>query len=176
MGVSREDREAYERGQADAEWERENPVADFIQEGIEAITGESFRGSDSEKSAYDKGHSGKQLDDNDCSSSSGCYITTACLDAMNLPRNSLEMRAMKILTRKHILRSFSGRRDFLLYGRKAPVVVQAIEARSDAREIWNGVYERLKSVTENTVSGNYKTAHEEYRDLVLGLEREFVPN
>ena len=175
--VSREDREAYERGRDDTKWENDHPIGSIPGQIIDAVTGGGFKGSKSEESAYDKGRSGESLDDDkDCSSSSGCYITTACLDAMNLPRNSLEMRAMKELTRNHILRTFGGKRDYLSYQKKGPAVVQAIEARSNAREIWNGVYQRLKDVTSNTVSGNYETAHEKYRELVLGLEKEFVLN
>jgi hypothetical protein len=111
-----------------------------------------------------------------CSSDSngGCYITTACLDAMDLPRNSLEMQAMKILTKEHILKSFSGKVDYVRYGKKAPGIVQAIESREDAPVIWKGVYERLKEVTTNVLSGAYARAHEQYKDLVLGLEKQFA--
>ena len=84
------------------------------------------------------------------------------------------MRAMKELTKEHILKSFGGRRDYLLYGKKGPAVVKAIEARSDARSVWEGVYERLKNITSSILSKDYGLAHQKYRDLVLGLERDFV--
>lgn len=168
--VSKEDREAYERGRDDAKWESDHPISSIPSHIVDSATGGSFRGSKSEESAYDKGHSGEQLDDN-CSS--GCHITTACLEAMGLPMG-LEMRTMKELTREHILKTFSGKREFVLYGRKAPAIVQAIEARSDAHNVWERVYDRLKVVTSSVLSKDYETAHGQYRDLVLGLEREFV--
>ncbi len=93
---------------------------------------------------------------------------------MGLPIGSLEMRAMKALTKEHILRTFGGRRDFVLYGRKAPAIVQAIESRSDANDIWRNVYDRLKEITSTILTRDYGVAHGQYRDLVLGLEKEFV--
>ncbi len=107
-------------------------------------------------------------------SSSCCYVTTACLDALGLPRDSLEMRAMKLLTKEHILKSFSGKRDYVWYGRNGPAIVRAIESRPDSKAIWKGVYEKLRDVTSSVLSKNYEGAHRLYKGLVFGLEEQFV--
>ncbi len=63
MGTSRDDRESYEKGQADAKFVNDNPIGSIPSQIVDAVTGGSFRGSKSEESAYDKGHNGEQLDD-----------------------------------------------------------------------------------------------------------------
>ncbi|MDP2924881.1 MAG: hypothetical protein Q8N99_00755 [Nanoarchaeota archaeon] len=103
-----------------------------------------------------------------------CYVTTACLDAIGLPRDSLEFRAMKILTKEHILKSFSGKRDYVLYQKKGPAIVQAIESREDAQNIWRSVYEKLRNVAASILSKNYGKGHQQYKELILGLEEQFV--
>jgi len=70
-----------------------------VAEGAGDTYRESDRNAERELCSSSDGSSGG------CSSegcNSGCYITTACLDAMGFPRDSLEMRAMKTLTRKPI--------------------------------------------------------------------------
>jgi len=99
-----------------------------------------------------------------------CYVTTACLDAMGLPRDSLEMKAMKILTKEHILKSFQGKRDYILYGRKAPRIVSEIESRSDSKEIWGRVYEKLKDITRTVFGGELERGYQSYKSLVNELD------
>lgn len=102
-----------------------------------------------------------------------CYVTTACLDALSLPRDSLELRAMKILTKNHILKTFRGKRDYVLYQRKGPRIVQAIESREDSQNIWRGIYDKLMNVTASILSRDYEKGHQQYKELILGLERQF---
>lgn len=103
-----------------------------------------------------------------------CYVTTACLDALGLPRDSLELRAMKVLTRDHILKTFSGKRDYVTYQKKGPKIVAAIEAREDSQGIWSTIYDRLRDVTNSILSRNYEEGHQKYKELILGLEGQFA--
>jgi hypothetical protein len=120
--------------------------------------------------AYKAGHTHTTEQSNP----SCCYITSACLDAMHLPRDSLEMKAMKLLTREHILKTFAGKRDYVAYGRKAPAIVSAIRSREDSQRIWERVYETLRNITATITSGDYQQGHAQYKDLVLRLESEFA--
>ncbi len=174
MGVSKEDRKSYEDGEKEANYIRDHPIDNLFTGGIHNRPSDPSRGA-----AFDKGIRRESLDEDSGSGGSSdsgacCYITTACLDAMDLPIDSLEMKAMKTLTKEHILKSFSGKRDYILYGRKAPNVVQAIRARSDSHEIWERVYETLREITSTVFSRDYGKAHQQYRDLVLGLESKYA--
>jgi hypothetical protein len=57
--VSKEERDAYERGQADRDFANNNPVG-YLFGG-----GETPPTDPSERAAFDKGLSGKQLDEDD---------------------------------------------------------------------------------------------------------------
>jgi len=135
--------------------------------------GWTFKESD-KNARRDSSRGGGSSGGGSSSGGSCCYITTACLDALGLPRNSLEMQAMKVLTRGYILKSFSGKREYVQYGRKAPGIVQAINSREDALSIWERVYEKVREVTTSVLSGNYAKGHQQYKDLVLGLEEKFA--
>jgi len=106
--------------------------------------------------------------------SSCCYITSACLDSMNIPMDCLEMKAMKTLTKDYILKSFSGKRDYVTYGKKEPKIVEAIRARPNSQRIWEEVYGKLREITSTIVSGDYQKGHSQYKELVLGLEAKFA--
>ena len=138
-----------------------------------SITGKGYRAGVADQKEY--GY--KPADDcgsGESSSDSCCYITSACLDDLGLPRSSLEMKAMKLLTKDHILKSFRGKRDYITYGRRAPIIVQKIRSRTDAQETWTRVYETLKQITATILSGRYKEGHQQYKSLVLELEDKFA--
>ena len=99
----------------------------------------------------------------------GCYLTTACLRALGKPQDSLEFRAMKVLTKEHILKSMQGKRDYVRYGRQAPNIVKAIEARPDASEIWGRVYEKLGEVADLVFSDRREEGYQSYKTLVSEL-------
>jgi hypothetical protein len=103
-----------------------------------------------------------------------CYITSACLDDLDLSRDCPEMQAMKTLTKEHILKSFSGKRDYVRYGKIAPRIVQSVRSKSDYRETWKQVYETLREVTCAVASGNYVEGQRKYKAMVLGLESRFM--
>lgn len=118
---------------------------------------------------------GKKKEKKESSSSNNCcYITSACLDDLGIPRTAPEMMAMKVLTKEHILKSYSGVRDYVRYEKRAPAVVSAIKAREDAPKIWEGVYAGLREVTAKVVGNQFKEAYQAYKNLVIGLEKKFV--
>ena len=161
--VTKEEREAYEEGQ----FHREHPVGGFIADLVQP-----WRHSDSEEEAYDKSLNGEQLD-GDKKDDSCCYITSACLKSLGLTQNSLEFKAMKTLTKEHILKSRQGKRDYIIYGRKAPGIVERIGARIDAEKIWEKAYEKLETITELVLSGRYEEGYQSYKSLVIELGEQF---
>jgi len=108
------------------------------------------------------------------SSDSCCYIVGACLDELHLPRTSQEMLAMKVLAKDHILKSFSGKRDYVRYGKLGPKIVEAIRARSDSQPVWRRIYEGLREITPKVQRGDLKAGYDQYKSMVLGLEEQFL--
>jgi hypothetical protein len=179
MATDKEEANNLEAASGYAAGRSSDPVRRFIAESpIGCASDDSIYAKNYRKGAQDQDDNGyKSADDcgtGESSSDSCCYITSACLDSMGLPRNSLEMVAMKELTKNHILKSFRGKREYLLYGRKAPAIVQAIESRPDNKKTWSQVYETLREITSTIVSGRYEEGHQQYKSLVLRLEDQFV--
>ena len=62
--------------------------------------------------------------------SSGCYLTTACVDAMEFPDDCLELQTMRRLRDEYILPNIeNGRKIVEEYYAKAPQIVSAINAK-----------------------------------------------
>ena len=149
-------------GEADS-----NPLTEFFHP--------SYNPPSERKKEYDSGWRNAERQHEYGSGSSGacCFITTACLRALNLPEDSLELRAMKTLTKEHILASRRGKRDYILYGRIAPQVVETIESRNDSREIWKSVYGRLQGITQLVSDGAYEEGYRSYKSLVRDLRQAY---
>lgn len=125
---------------------------------------------------YNKGHdhTESQIEESSSTGDSCCYIVGACLDDLGLPRNSLEMKAMKQLAKNHILKSFSGRRDYIRYGKIGPSIVTAIRARTNSKGIWEKVHETLQGIAPQVYEGKYQEGYQRYKTLVLDLESRFL--
>lgn len=169
MGKTDND-EAYEKGVEDG---LGGGFLDDMVEGL--VSGGPFETKKEEiyHKGYEYGVDHRDSDDSSSSDDSCCYITTACLKSLGMPEDCLEFKAMKILTKEHILKSRQGKRDYVSYGRKSPAIVKRIEARTDAREIWTGVYEKLKDVAKLVFDKNYEGGYQSYRSLVIDLNERF---
>ena len=107
-------------------------------------------------------------------SDSCCYIVSACLDDLKLPRACLEMSAMKRLTKDHILKSFGGRRDYVRYGKIGPRIVSSIRASSNPQVIWRRIYDSLGQLVPTVEQGNLQEGYDRYKSLVISLEAQFA--
>lgn len=169
----------HDRGEKDASEGRNEPPHTIGDRLADIVTFQIFTGRpvvgltpeerEAEKDAYQSGRDNYESQTSDC-----CYITSACLDDLGIPRTTREMTAMKTLTRDHVLRTFSGKRDYIKYERIAPGVVRAIRGSRDVRRVWTGVHETLRGVADLVDSGKYEEGHQMYKTLVLGLEAQFV--
>lgn len=154
---------AYARGVHDAM--KKDPISDLAQGVSKGIN------FSKEDECYDKGYEyGIDHRDPSC-----CYLTTACLEAHNIiPHSSLEIKAMKTLVQEHILKSFGGKKDYIMYQRKAPSIVQKILARPEARDIWKQVYSQIRAVTEQASNGNFEQAYQSYKTMMLDLQNKYL--
>ena len=167
--VKTENDAAYEGGVKDGK------EGNFFDDAVRLFAPNFTEKDEIRDKGYDWGHE-HRYDDVDSGSESSeksescCFITTACLRALNLPEDSLEFKAMKVLTKEHILKSMQGKRDYITYNRIAPAIVGRIESRDDSKKIWSKVYESLSSVAQLVFQERYAEGHSEYKRLVKELE------
>jgi len=176
MVDSKELQEWHNRGQTDAKNGVDNaPYSSLPEQLLDAITLGIFSPSSEDQEKIKKAYYDGQTNyEEQTDSSSCCYITSACLDDLGIPRTAREMTAMKTLTRDHILRTFGGKRDYIKYGRIAPGIVRGIRARNDSLSIWRSVYDTLQRIPPSVQRGAYQEGYDKYKSLVLGLEAEFA--
>ncbi|MBO7377121.1 MAG: hypothetical protein J6V01_08495 [Clostridia bacterium] len=105
----------------------------------------------------------------------GCYLTTACVHARGLGDGCDELETLRAFRDSFAMNREGGRRDVARYYRNAPAVVEAIDHRPDASDIWNGLYETLVLPCVALVKkGDHEAAYSMYREYALKLEKEYL--
>src|SRR3989338_2890279 len=84
------------------------PILSEIEEALD-LTTYKYKVTDTEEDDEAEGYGSSRTEANEDAfrelkkDDSCCYITTSCLNAMSIPQEqSLELKAMKIMTKKHI--------------------------------------------------------------------------
>jgi hypothetical protein len=70
----------------------------------------------------------------------GCYLTTACVAVMNLPDDCFELTMMRRLRDAYVVKLPDGEKVIADYYACAPVIVDVIESRDDADEIFVNIH------------------------------------
>ena len=177
--VSKEDRNAHEDGQKEAEFIGDHPISYFLSGGIRS------RPSDkSEAEAYDKGLRGEQLDKDKGSSGgdsssgsgggssgkSGCYLTTACVRVMGLPDDCLELNVLRNFRDKYLMSQPLGKKAVKEYYKTAPGIVQCIDKREDAQRIWQDTYKDIGHAVSLILSKDFEGAFKYYKQMTSKLQ------
>ncbi len=147
MAISKEEREAYEKGRDDQAI-IDSSFIPLISEMVHGPEDALYRlaHSDSENAAYDKGRAGEQLDeDKDSNDKGGCFFTTACTKALGLPDNCDELTTLRQFRDTYMLGFEEGRAEVREYYAKAPKIVEVISTKPDAPIIYRRIFEEIVS-------------------------------
>lgn len=105
------------------------------------------------------------------SGSSGCYLTTACVTAKGLPDDCLELTTLRYFRDKWLRYQPNGIWEIAEYYATAPVVVEKINARPTASDIWNELYDTLVLPCVKMIqAGEMEQAYELYRTKAKQLQ------
>lgn len=75
------------------------------------------------------------------STNGGCYLTTACVNVMNLPDNCTELETLRSFRDNYILSKVeNGAQVIDEYYRIAPLIISSINEQVNADEIWRDLY------------------------------------
>lgn len=108
------------------------------------------------------------------SSSSSCFLTSACVEAMGLPDDCHELTVLRNF-RDGYLRSLpTGQEEIAEYYAIAPSIVAAIQQRENALSVFDGIYEQLVLPCVRYIeAGENEQAHALYRNAVKELQKQF---
>lgn len=73
----------------------------------------------------------------------GCYLTTACVAARGLSDTCAELQMLRAFRDGVLARQPGGQQEIERYYQMAPGIVEAINKRENAAEIWNRMYEEM---------------------------------
>lgn len=109
------------------------------------------------------------------SGSGGCYLTSACVQARGLPDDCEELTALRRFRDSYLRKTAEGQADIDHYYAFAPQIVQAINARPDAKEVWDRVYDELVLPCVNRIrAGQLAETYQHYKSYSLKLERAYL--
>lgn len=111
------------------------------------------------------------------SSSGGCYLTSACVCAKGLPDDCRELTMLRQFRDGYVAQQADGKELIASYYEVAPRIVAAIDARADALQIWQRVYEELVQACLSLIeAGRAQEALTHYRAYSLMLQKNYAPN
>lgn len=124
----------------------------------------------------------KNYDYSDCpiykrvhGSSGGCYLTSACIIAKNLPDNCYELETLRHFRDHWLMEQENGIQLIADYYAKAPKIVSAINEDPNKISIYNQIYSNLILPCLRYIENNqFEEAKELYQATTLNLYSQFV--
>ena len=108
------------------------------------------------------------------SSSGGCYLTSACTEARNLPDDCLELTVLRNFRDTYMKKQPGGEADIAEYYRRAPKIVERIDAQEDRKDVYETIYSSvIRPCVELIEKGQNAEAYRMSKDMVLKLEQQF---
>ena len=101
---------------------------------------------------------------------SGCFLTSACVQARELPDDCEELTVLRRYRDGYLRHRPGGEEEIRQYYAIAPQIVEAVNAKGNALEIWNRVYEemvlpRVRMIQSGAMEGAFRL----YKDYTLKL-------
>ncbi|MBR5095081.1 MAG: hypothetical protein IK095_08305 [Oscillospiraceae bacterium] len=105
----------------------------------------------------------------------GCFLTSACVEARGLADDCHELQVLRAYRDGYLRALPEGPAEIEEYYAIAPQIVEAIRQRSDAAQIFDGIYETLvRPCVELIERGEPGAAHALYRETALRLKEQYL--
>ena len=109
------------------------------------------------------------------SSSGGCFLTSACVEAKGLPDDCHELTTLRAFRDGYMKNLPEGQADICEYYHTAPAIVEKIKALPNAKEIFDRIYtELVLPCVELIESGKNEEAYVVYRDYTKTLQKLYI--
>lgn len=104
----------------------------------------------------------------------GCYISTACMEAMGLPDNCHELLVLRKFRDQHLLRTNAGKGLVKVYYDIAPIIVSRIQRDSGAHGTWQAIFTEIQKAIVLIQQGRFNEAIRCYTRVTLSLRTEYL--
>lgn len=107
------------------------------------------------------------------SGTAGCFLTTACVAARNLPDDCEELNTLRAFRDGYLMSRASGPEEIREYYEIAPQIVSRINLLPTASQIWQDLYEQVISPAVGLIKqGKLDLAYSLYKQCVLELKKK----
>lgn len=108
----------------------------------------------------------------DKSYGSGCYLTTACIQAKQEEFND---SCVELMTLRWFRDKFVSKEDIKHYYDIAPIIVNNINNLENKKQIYDWIYKNVILPCVNAIkTGDYEFAYSRYKNSVVVLEKQFI--
>lgn len=108
---------------------------------------------------------------------SGCFLTSACVEAMGLPDDCDELMTLRAFRDTWLVNQPGGKAEIAAYYRVAPGIVHAIQKRRDRQSVLQRIYEEMVCPCVASIKEKrYDEAWESYRKMTEKLRKEYHPS
>ena len=109
------------------------------------------------------------------SGNSGCFITTACVTACNLPDDCFELTTLREFRDFYLKNREGGAADIKRYYEIAPIIVDNINKSNNSEAIYKELYTHLVAPCVLMIkNGKNEDAYKLYKRIVLSLEEKYA--
>lgn len=107
--------------------------------------------------------------------SSGCYLTSACVEAKQLPDDCYELTTLRIFRDTYMCNIPGGAADIAEYYHIAPAIVANIKELPNAMEIFDRIYYELVMPCVKLIEeGKNTEAYEKYKAYTRSLQIQYL--
>jgi hypothetical protein len=139
----------------------------------DTYTGYGWDRKEADKKAGEKYNKNER--DSKSGGDSGCFITTACLEAKGLGDTCPELNALRNFRDEYVRKVPAGEQILEEYYRIAPHIVANINSRRNSKRIYYGLYRRLIQKSLGLLLlGKKEEALNNYITIVEDLKRKYL--
>ncbi len=107
------------------------------------------------------------------SSSSGCFLTSACVKHMGKADDCIELETLRKFRDGYMAQTSEGVNLIKTYYVVAPKIVQSIDNSPNATKYYDGIYATICNCLQLIQQNKFDQTVEEYKNMVLSLQRDF---
>lgn len=111
----------------------------------------------------------------DSFSTSGCYLTSACVANRGLSDDCDELNTLRWFRDNYLKKQPNGEEGVKDYYDKAPLIVAAIDKKENKKEIYDKIYEEVIIPCVRLIkAGDNFAAYTKYKEMVVTLEKQML--
>lgn len=108
------------------------------------------------------------------SSGSGCFLTSACIEAMGLPDDCDELTTLRQFRDGWLKNQPFGQEAIWQYYAIAPQIVNAVRTATDSKQVYRGIYDHMIMPCVQLIRAQkMNQAYETYRQYTAALAKQY---